>query len=221
MVEVSTTKVSSKGQVVIPKNVRKAAGLKEGEKLLAIAIDNTVVLKKIVDKNFEDTVKHIWKKVKQLGLTEEDVNVLIEEAKNSRCLDTNVWISAMIRGGRPAEIINAAENGQISIMISEEIVEEINRILAYQRISEIYEPAGLNRQELIGAVFSVGKIVQVTNKVSVVREDPSDDKFIECAIAAEAKFIVGGYKHLLKMEKYGKIRIFSVSEFIKTLKANS
>lgn len=55
MVEASTTKVSSKGQVVIRANVRKAARLKKGEKILAIAIDDTIVLKKIVDKSFEET----------------------------------------------------------------------------------------------------------------------------------------------------------------------
>ncbi len=81
MVEASTTKVSSKGQVVIPANVRKAASLKKGEKLLAIAIDDTVVLKKIVDKSFQETLKPIWEKVRQMGITEEDVDALIEEAR--------------------------------------------------------------------------------------------------------------------------------------------
>jgi AbrB family looped-hinge helix DNA binding protein len=81
MVEASTTKVSSKGQVVIPVNVRKAAGLKKGEKLLAIAFGDTVVLKKIVDRTFEETVKPIWDRVRRMGLTEEDVDALIQEAK--------------------------------------------------------------------------------------------------------------------------------------------
>jgi AbrB family looped-hinge helix DNA binding protein len=81
MVEVSTTKVSSKGQVVIPANVRKAASLKKGEKILAIAIDDTVVLKKIVDNSFKDTLKPIWEKARPMGLTEEDINDLIEEAR--------------------------------------------------------------------------------------------------------------------------------------------
>ena len=81
MVEASTTKVSSKGQVVIPANVRKAASLKKGEKLLAIAIDDTIILKKIVDKSFKETLKPIWEKVRQMGLTEEDVNALTEEAR--------------------------------------------------------------------------------------------------------------------------------------------
>jgi len=85
MVEASTTKVSSKGQVVIPANVRKAASLKKGEKILAIAIDDTVVLKKIVDKSFQETLKPIWEKIRQMGLTEEDVNVLVDEA---RCQDS-------------------------------------------------------------------------------------------------------------------------------------
>jgi AbrB family looped-hinge helix DNA binding protein len=81
MVEASTTKVSSKGQVVIPVNVRRAAGLKEGEKILAIAFDDTVVLKRIVDKTFEETVKPIWARVQRIGLTEENVDALIQEAK--------------------------------------------------------------------------------------------------------------------------------------------
>ena len=86
MVEASTTTVSSKGQVVIPINVRKAAGLKEGEKVLAIAFDDTVILKKITAKTFEEIVKPVWDHVRKLGLTEEDIDALIEEAKTAaRC----------------------------------------------------------------------------------------------------------------------------------------
>lgn len=79
--EASTTKVSSKGQIVIPANVRKAASLKKGEKILAIAIDDTIVLKKIIDKSFEETMKPVWTRVRQMGLTEEDINALINEAR--------------------------------------------------------------------------------------------------------------------------------------------
>ncbi len=81
MVEASTTKVSSKGQVVIPANIRKAANLKKGEKILALAIDDTIILKKIVDKSFKETLKPVWEKVRQMGLTEEDINAVIEEAR--------------------------------------------------------------------------------------------------------------------------------------------
>ncbi|MCL2134536.1 MAG: AbrB/MazE/SpoVT family DNA-binding domain-containing protein [Candidatus Bathyarchaeota archaeon] len=81
MVEASTTKVSSKGQVVIPANVRKAASLKKGEKILAIAINDTIVLKKIVDKSFQETLSPIWEKVRQMGLTEENIDAIIEEAR--------------------------------------------------------------------------------------------------------------------------------------------
>jgi bifunctional DNA-binding transcriptional regulator/antitoxin component of YhaV-PrlF toxin-antitoxin module len=67
--------------VVIPANVRRAAGLKRGEKMLAIAIDDTVVLKRITGKSFQDTLKPVWAKVKLLGLSEEDIDALVEEAR--------------------------------------------------------------------------------------------------------------------------------------------
>jgi len=74
-------KVSSKGQVVIPVNVRRAARLKKGEKVLAIAIDDTVVLKKIADRSFEESMRPVWERVRKMGLSEGDINAFIEEAR--------------------------------------------------------------------------------------------------------------------------------------------
>ena len=79
--EASTTKISSKGQIVIPVGVRKAAGIQKGERFLAIAIGDTIILKKVSNKTFEETVKPIWAKVREIGLKEEDVDAIIREAK--------------------------------------------------------------------------------------------------------------------------------------------
>ena len=79
--EASTTKVSSKGQVVIPLSIRKRAGIREGERLLAIALGDTIVLKKIVDRTFEEAVKPIWIRMREIGLREEDIDAIIKEAK--------------------------------------------------------------------------------------------------------------------------------------------
>ena len=79
--EAATTKVSPKGQVVIPANVRKAANLKKGERILVIAIDDIIVLKKVVDKSFEEPMKPVWARVRQMGLMEEETNAPIDEAK--------------------------------------------------------------------------------------------------------------------------------------------
>ncbi|MEN3016235.1 MAG: AbrB/MazE/SpoVT family DNA-binding domain-containing protein [Candidatus Methanosuratincola petrocarbonis] len=81
MVEASTTKISSKGQVVIPANVRKAARLREGEKVLVVAIGDTVVLKKMIDRSFEEAMKPVWEKVRKMGLSEQDIDAIIEEAR--------------------------------------------------------------------------------------------------------------------------------------------
>jgi AbrB family looped-hinge helix DNA binding protein len=79
--EASTTKVSSKGQVVIPMNVRRAARVRKGERLLAIALGDSIILKKLGGRTFEETVRPVWERARQLGLTEEEIDAVIEEAK--------------------------------------------------------------------------------------------------------------------------------------------
>ncbi len=79
--EIATTKVSSKGQVVIPAEIKKSMGIKEGEKLLIISIGDTLILKRVGSKTFQETVGPVWKKVRELGLTEGEIDALIQEAK--------------------------------------------------------------------------------------------------------------------------------------------
>ena len=123
----------------------------------------------------------------------------------------------MIWGGSPANIIKAAEDERISIIASEQIVREINQTLAYPRLREIYEGAGIGRDELIEAVLRVAKMVEVTKKIELIQEDPADNKFLECALDGKADYIVSGDSHLLRIGQYQRIQILTVRQFTKLM----
>jgi bifunctional DNA-binding transcriptional regulator/antitoxin component of YhaV-PrlF toxin-antitoxin module len=66
---------------VIPAALKKEAGLREGEDLLAVAIGDTIVMKKLSAISFEEVARPIWRVVRAMGLSGEELDVLIEEAK--------------------------------------------------------------------------------------------------------------------------------------------
>jgi putative PIN family toxin of toxin-antitoxin system len=125
----------------------------------------------------------------------------------------------LLWGGKPAEIIRAAEQGKVRLVISEEIVREISQVLNYPKLSKIYRLEGLCHEELIEAVLKIVRFVKVTEAVKVVLEHPADDKFIECALEAKAQYLVSGDKHLLNGGTFKKIQIVSVNEFLQILAA--
>jgi len=49
----------------------------------------------------------------------------------------------------------------------------------------------------------------------VVEDDPSDNKILECALEAEADYIVSGDRHLLDLREYRGIKILSSGEFLR------
>jgi uncharacterized protein len=129
-------------------------------------------------------------------------------------LDTNVWVSALLWGGKPAEIVDAAEKGKIVILASEELVEEISQVLGYLKIAKVYRDTGVTREELMETVLKIADLVKVTNKVKIVHEHPADDKVLECALASKAGFVVSGDMHLLKVGNYKKTKILTVNDFL-------
>jgi uncharacterized protein len=60
--------------------------------------------------------------------------------------------------------------------------------------------------------------VTATKKLKVIKEHPADNKILECAIAANAGYVVSGDNHLLNVGNYKKTKILSAKEFLEAIK---
>lgn len=66
--EFAITRLSEKGQLVIPKDIREAAGLKEGMKLIVIADHDTIVLQKLEVAGGKWKLKELLTRTKEIAL---------------------------------------------------------------------------------------------------------------------------------------------------------
>lgn len=81
----AVTKLSAKGQVVIPKDLRNRLNLKEGDTLLVYSTDSMLVIRKVTKQEtiLSIIAEPIRKKIKRLGITRKDLNKAIEQARRS------------------------------------------------------------------------------------------------------------------------------------------
>ena len=79
------TKLSAKGQVVIPKDLRNRLNLKEGDTLLVYSTDSMLVIRKVTKQEtiLSIIAEPIRKKIKRLGITRKVLNKAIEQARRS------------------------------------------------------------------------------------------------------------------------------------------
>ncbi|MBS3176547.1 AbrB/MazE/SpoVT family DNA-binding domain-containing protein [Candidatus Woesearchaeota archaeon] len=84
MDKIEITSMSSRGQVVIPLDIREQLGLREGEKFVIVGEDDTVILKKIAMPsfdNFDKLIEKTQKFAKEKNLAEEKVKRAIQRAR--------------------------------------------------------------------------------------------------------------------------------------------
>ena len=124
-------------------------------------------------------------------------------------IDTNIYISAIFWGGKPRSVVDLGRNGQVSIFTSSQIEKEINKKLKTK--------FGLSDEEVAQILFDFSTFtlpIKTSRKITVIDDDPDDDKFIECAVASRAGFIVSGDKHLLNLKEYKGIKIMKAADFL-------
>jgi len=124
-------------------------------------------------------------------------------------IDTNIYISAIFWGGKPRAIVDLGRTGQVLIFTSSEIEEEIEKKLKTK--------FGLSNEEAAQILldFSTFTVpVKVSRRIKVIDDDPDDDKFVECAVASRAGFVVSGDKHLLDLKEYEEIKIMRAADFL-------
>ncbi len=71
--------------------------------------------------------------------------------------------------------------------------------------------------EQIALILEYAEIISPENKVDIVKEDPDDNKIIECAITTKAEYIISGDLHLTKIKQVLGIKILKPTEFLELL----
>ena len=125
-------------------------------------------------------------------------------------IDTNVFISAILFRGPTSRFVSLWQKDAVSVLMSSAVLKEYARALAYPKFKLAKtEIRGIIEQELLPYVYPA----KVKRSLHIITEDPSENKFLELAVAGKADFILSGDKHLLDLKNFRGIKIITPAEF--------
>ena len=127
-------------------------------------------------------------------------------------IDTNILITASEDDFNDArEVIDLVTTGKVRAIATRQIIDE-NKLLLKKRVVK-----KAVKQELAN-YFNYVRLIRATSRERIVEEDREDDKFVHCALAASADFIITQDRHLLDIEKTGETEIVTPADFLARLK---
>ncbi len=126
-------------------------------------------------------------------------------------VDSNIAISGLLWFGAPRTLMDLAFAGSVSLIVSPEMVAELQITLERPKFRPKFEAMGSNVRELLRAYLALAKLVEPA-PLQAFAPDPDDDWIIATAIAAEADLIVTGDKPFLSVGSVEKVRIVTVVE---------
>jgi len=129
-------------------------------------------------------------------------------------LDTNVLIVAVSRRSRHFPIFEALLQGRYELCVTTDILNEYA-----EKLEEKYRPDGM--ENFMQFLERSPDVVHITKYFywNLIDNDPDDDKFVDCAIAANANFIVtddGDFRVLAKID-FPKVQVISADDFVEIL----
>ena len=127
--------------------------------------------------------------------------------------DTNIIVSGLNFPGKPRSFLAAAESGVVRLCVSSAILKEVAEVLQPEKFGW----SAADAKEAINWISQIADLVEPTEAVHVIEDDPSDNRILECAAAAKSDYIVSGDTHLLRLRSFGGKPVLVVSEFLEIL----
>jgi putative PIN family toxin of toxin-antitoxin system len=127
--------------------------------------------------------------------------------------DTNIYISALaIPGGNAEEAYLEAIHGTFELFTSVAILTETARILQTKFKWEEGKVRGA-----IQAISQTATVLRPRPTLHILEDEP-DNRILECAIAAQADYVVSGDRHLLALKQHAGSTMLSLADFLVTLR---
>lgn len=134
---------------------------------------------------------------------------------NRIVLDTNCLVAALARNSEFYPVWKGLQEGKYTLCVTNEILAEYQEIIA-QKTSAIVAENVINL--LLKSDYVL--FVDTYFRLKLITADPDDNKFVDCAFAANATYIVSDDKHfeVLKDVGFPKILVLSLKAFFEKLK---
>ena len=127
--------------------------------------------------------------------------------------DTNIYISAILFGGKPEEVLNLARGGRIELLVSEAVLAQTARVLKRK-----FDWTNWEISQVLEDINSMATLVIPKQTLKVIKERDSDNRILECAVEAKAQYILSGDEHyILPLKEYKGVKILSPAEFLRLI----
>ena len=125
-------------------------------------------------------------------------------------LDTNCLLASLSKRGAYFNVWKGLQQGKYTLCVSNEILEEYEEILTQSTNSII---ASNVVQTLLNA--PTVELIEPFYRFNLITNDPDDNKFVDCAIASNATYIVSNDSHfdILKQIDFPKLIVKRIQEF--------
>ena len=128
--------------------------------------------------------------------------------------DTNVDISAIVFGGTCEAILALARAGVVDLAVSPPILRELRCVLR-----DTFAWPDAQVREAMAEIAGLSSLVRPAIRLSGIVSHDSDHRLLECAVAAQAAFLVtGNTKHFESLKSFQGVQIVTPRQFLDLLR---
>lgn len=131
-------------------------------------------------------------------------------------LDTNIIISALFWGGTPRKVLEYAKI-QGTLCFTDETFRELEIVLGYSKFRPFLQEVPISIPRFLDQLTVHAIMLTNVPPITFIKEDPSDNKFLACALATSAEYIISGDAHLLTLKSFQGIPILTPRGFLKSV----
>lgn len=133
-------------------------------------------------------------------------------------MDANIYASAVLKpSSNPGQIIDLVRRNDVHLLVSPDILAELKAVLLYPRLLKLHHRSPKWIRAYVRELFNLAEMIPGDMEVNAIKDDPSDNIYLACAVEGKADLIVSGDRHLKDLKSFRQIPIVDSDKFLQVI----